>query len=99
MSDWQQRPLTQRQREYAALDAFVLPQLYDALQQHLGPDATAKLIKQHTKVFHRVGGAAGGAAQLLRLVRAFAFTAALVAGLSSACHVAHAMLSGAIRSS
>ncbi len=44
MSDWEQRPLSSRQTEYAALDAFVLLQVYDAItggqgltQQQLEP--------------------------------------------------------------
>lgn len=31
MSDWEKRPLSSRQLEYAALDAFVLLQLYDVI--------------------------------------------------------------------
>ena len=31
MSDWERRPLTSKQTEYAALDAFVLLQIYDVI--------------------------------------------------------------------
>ncbi len=45
MSDWERRPLSSKQTEYAALDAFVLLELYDAIakpgqgltQQQLAP--------------------------------------------------------------
>lgn len=57
MSDWSARPLSSRQQQYAALDAFVLPRLYDALREGLGPDATDSLVQQHTKTFRKVSGA------------------------------------------
>lgn len=56
MSDWACRPLTDRQKTYAALDAFVLPKLYDVLQQRLGPETTQQLVQQHTKTYSRVSG-------------------------------------------
>jgi hypothetical protein len=54
MSDWQSRPLTDRQKTYAALDAYVLPKCFDVLKQQLGPEATQQLVQQHTKTLSRV---------------------------------------------
>lgn len=54
MSDWSTRPLTLRQQHYAALDAFVLPQLFDTLTERLGSDVSQQLVRQHTKTFTRV---------------------------------------------
>lgn len=56
MSDWSARPLTDRQQQYAALDAFVLVQLFGVLKEHLGPDTTQQLVQQHTKTINRVSG-------------------------------------------
>lgn len=54
MSDWAARPLSSRQLQYAALDAVVLPQLYDVLARELGPGRTQQLVTQHTTNFVRV---------------------------------------------
>ncbi|KAF6257473.1 hypothetical protein COO60DRAFT_1701845 [Scenedesmus sp. NREL 46B-D3] len=54
MSDWTARPLSQRQAHYAALDAFVLPQLYDRLCTELGQQRSQQLLKQHTSSVRRV---------------------------------------------
>lgn len=54
MSDWTARPLTQRQMHYAALDAFVLPRLFDKLCQELGEAKSQQLLRQHTTTFNRV---------------------------------------------
>jgi hypothetical protein len=59
MSDWTARPLSQRQMHYAALDAFVLPQLYDRLCAELGEQRSQQLLKQHTSSVRRVSAADG----------------------------------------
>lgn len=56
MSDWSSRPLTARQQQYAALDAVVLPQLYDVLCERLGPEVSQRLVAQNTKTLSRVSG-------------------------------------------
>jgi hypothetical protein len=56
MSDWSARPLTDRQQQYAALDAFVLVQLFGVLKDCLGPDTSQQLVQQHTKTINRVSG-------------------------------------------
>lgn len=57
MSDWTARPLSQRQMHYAALDAFVLPQLFDTLCLQLGEQRSQQLLKQHTTCVRRVSAA------------------------------------------
>jgi ribonuclease D len=59
MGDWTARPLSQRQMHYAALDAFVLPQLYDRLCSELGEQRSQQLLKQHTTSVRRVSAADG----------------------------------------
>lgn len=54
MSDWASRPLTTRQLQYAALDALVLPHLYDVLCKELGPQQQQGLLQQHVQMFVRV---------------------------------------------
>jgi len=54
MSDWTTRPLMPRQLQYAALDAFVQPQLYDVFVRELGGDRCQQLIKQHSFTFKKV---------------------------------------------
>jgi ribonuclease D len=44
---------------YAALDAFVLPQLYDRLCTELGEQRSQQLLKQHTTSVRRVSAADG----------------------------------------
>jgi hypothetical protein len=46
--------------QYAALDALVLPQLFDVLSQRLGPAATQELVAQHSRTFSRASGAGVG---------------------------------------
>jgi ribonuclease D len=59
MSDWEQRPLSAAQQQYAALDAWVLPQLYTALLGVLGAQEGARLVAQHKGRYVAVGGGPG----------------------------------------
>eukprot|EP00879_Flechtneria_rotunda_P026817 GHRR01028650.1.p1 GENE.GHRR01028650.1~~GHRR01028650.1.p1 ORF type:complete len:381 (+),score=102.18 GHRR01028650.1:1142-2284(+) len=54
MSDWTVRPLSSRQTEYAALDALVLPRLFDAMSLVLGPERQQQLLERHLMSFSRV---------------------------------------------
>eukprot|EP00879_Flechtneria_rotunda_P029008 GHRR01031259.1.p1 GENE.GHRR01031259.1~~GHRR01031259.1.p1 ORF type:complete len:747 (+),score=261.21 GHRR01031259.1:313-2553(+) len=53
MSDWTVRPLSSRQTEYAALDALVLPRLFDAMSLVLGPERQQQLLERHLMSFSR----------------------------------------------
>eukprot|EP00775_Hariotina_reticulata_P004540 gene4540-4792_t len=59
MSDWTVRPLMPRQLQYAALDAFVQPQLYDVFVRELGAERCQQLTKQHSFIFKKPGAATG----------------------------------------
>jgi ribonuclease D len=64
MSDWTVRPLSQQQMHYAALDAYVLPQLFDKLCSELGEQRSQQLLKQHTTSVRRVSAASDEQQQL-----------------------------------
>ena len=58
MSDWEQRPLSERQVEYAAMDAWVLPQLLERLMEELGREEGERLVEQY-KSSYQVGKGRG----------------------------------------
>ncbi|KAF0710129.1 Aste57867_5580 [Aphanomyces stellatus] len=54
MSNWERRPLTQPQLEYAALDAAALVHILDAMKQHVGDAVVAACVN---RVVYDINGA------------------------------------------